>query len=108
MRQGVTFTDLADLNRRAREWTETVATRRVHGTTGAVPAERLPHEGLQPLVSKPEYDTSLVCYRRSTRDCLVSYGGNAYSVPVAHAGQQLLVRETDDEEVVVISPAVLP
>jgi transposase len=37
MAQGVTFTDLADLNRQAREWAATVANRRVHGTTGAVP-----------------------------------------------------------------------
>ena len=102
MRQGVTFTDLADLNRQARDWTETVANRRVHGTTGAVPGERLPHEGLQPLTGKPDYDTSLVCYRRSSRDCLVSYAGNVYSVPAAYAGQQLLVRETEHEEVVIL------
>ena len=43
LRQGVTFTDLADLNHQAGEWAEAVANRRVHGTTGAIPAERLPH-----------------------------------------------------------------
>ncbi len=104
MHQGTTFTDLDDLNRQARDWTEVVANRRVHGTTGAIPAERLPHEGLQPLTGKPDYDTSLVCYRRSTRDCLVSYSGTLYSVPAAYAGQQLLVRETEHEEVAILGP----
>ena len=100
---GLRAADLGDLNRQARAWTETVANRRVHGTTGEVPAERLPHEGLKPLAGKPDYDTALVGYRRSSRDCLVSYAGNYYSVPAAHAGQQLLVRETEDEELVVLS-----
>ncbi len=101
---GLTFTDLADLNDQARAWVETVANRRVHGTTGAVPAERLPQEGLQALAGKPAYDTSLVCYRRSSRDCLVSYGGNYYSVPARAAGQQLLVRELEDDTLLIVSP----
>jgi hypothetical protein len=99
---GLRCADLADLNRQARAWAEGVANRRVHGTTGAVPAERLAQEGLRPLAGKPDYDTALVAYRRSSRDCLVAYEGNYYSVP-AHAGQQLLVRETEDEELVVLS-----
>ena len=41
---------------------------------------------------------SLVCYRRSTRDCLVSYEGNYYSVPASHARQRLLLKETERGE----------
>lgn len=101
---GLTVADLTDLNGQARDWTTTIANQRVHGTTGEVPAARLPQEGLQPLAGKPDYDTCLVGYRRSSRDSRLSYGGNFYSVPVAYAGQQLLVRELEDEVLVVVSP----
>ena len=101
---GLTVADLADLNGQARDWTATIANQRLHGTTGEVPAARLPHEGLQPLAGTPDYDTSLVGYRRSRRDSRISYGGNFYSVPLLFAGQQLLVRELADEVLVVVSP----
>ena len=100
---GLAAADLADLNDRAREWVATVANRRVHGTTGEVPAERLPREGLQPLAGTPDYDTCPVCYRRSSRDSFISYGGVLYSVPLAHAAQQVLVRELEAEVIVVVS-----
>jgi transposase len=100
---GLTVADLADLNRQARDWVEAVADRRVHGTTGEVPAERLPREGLQPLAGKPDYDTDPVCYRRSSRDSFISYGGVLYSAPLAHAAQQLLVRELEEAVIVVVS-----
>lgn len=95
---GLFFDDLADLNRQGRGWLDHVANVRVHGTTGQVPFVRLAQEALQPLAGKPDYDTSLVCYRRSTKDCLVSYEGNYYSVPAAHAGQRLLLKETEQGE----------
>jgi transposase len=98
---GLRFTDLTDLNRQAQDWLATVANVRVHGTTGAVPAERLAHEGLVALAGRPDYDTSLVSYRRSSRDCLISYQGNAYSVPAAVVQQQLLVRESAQAELVI-------
>jgi transposase len=97
---GLTFSDLDDLNQQARSWTDTVANVRVHGTTGAVPWERLPLEQLASL-PRPPYDTSLIGYRRSTRDCVVSYGGNYYSVPAAHSQQQLLVKETEDAQLII-------
>jgi transposase len=96
---GLVFRDLADLNRQARHWLETVANCRVHGTTREVPWERLPAEGLQSLAGKPDFDTSRISYRHSSRDCLVSYGGNYYSVPATHARQALLLRETEQGEV---------
>ena len=95
---GLFFDDLADLNRQGRNWLDQVANVRVHGTTGEVPFSRLSQEVLQPLAGKPDYDTSLVCYRRSTRDCLVSYEGNYYSVPASHARQRLLLKETERGE----------
>jgi transposase len=101
---GLHFTDLADLNQQARVWCETVANRRVHATTGEVPRERLGREGLLPLGGKPDYDTSLVSFRYSSRDCLISYGGNYYSVPASAARQRLLVRATATDELIISSP----
>lgn len=95
---GLFFDDLADLNRQGWGWLDNVANVRVHGTTGEIPFSRLRQEALQPLDGKPDYDTSLVCYRRSTRDCLVSYEGNYYSVPASHARQRLLLKETERGE----------
>jgi len=92
---GLSHTGLADLNQQAINWLDTVANLRVHGTTGEVPFNRLPWEGLAPLLGKPDYDTSLLTTRRSSADCFISYGGNFYSVPAAHHSQNLAVRETD-------------
>lgn len=99
---GLRYTDLADLNRQARAWCDTVANVRAHGTTGVAPFSRLPDEGLLPLAGKPDYDTSLLSYRWSSADCLISYEGNYYSVPAAAARQRLLVRETEREELLIV------
>jgi transposase len=98
---GLTFTDLADLNHQAVGWLDQIANQRRHGTTGVVPFSRLAAEQLAPLRPAALYDTSLLVTRRSSRDCLVSYDGNLYSVPAAHAGQELLVRATEAGAVVV-------
>jgi len=100
---GLKFIDLADLNRQGWHWLDTVANVRIHGTTGEVPFARLPLEGLQPLLGKPPYDTSLITYRRSSRDCLVSYEGNYYSVPAAYAKRELLVKETEQGKLIVLT-----
>jgi transposase len=96
---GLKFTDLADLNLQALDWLDRVANVRVHGTTGEMPAARFPLENLQSLVGKPDYDTSVISARRSSRDCLVSYLGNYYSVPAAFARQHLIVLSQQGEEV---------
>lgn len=102
---GLVYTDLADLNHQARHWLDTVANVRLHATTQAIPLERLPQEGLQPIADKPPYDTSLISYRRSRKDCLVSYGGNVYSVPAAFAQQSLMLKETEAGELHILSLA---
>ncbi len=98
---GLHFSDLADLNRQALTWLDAVANQRQHGTTGAVPFARLPLEQLQPILGRPDYDTSWLTTRKSSRDCLLSYGGNYYSVPATQAGQVLLVRELEAGELVI-------
>jgi len=101
---GLRFVDLADLNRQALEWLDFTANVRVHGTTGEAPLDRLPLEHLQPLVGKPDYDTSLIVFRRATRDCFVSYDGNYYSVPWEYARKTLKLKETEDGQLILLNP----
>jgi transposase len=101
---GLSYVDLADLNAQALVWLDTVANMRVHGTTREVPFDRLPLEGLQPLPERCTFDTSRIAYRQSSRDCLVSYAGNFYSVPAAYVCQQLMVKETAAGVVLIFSP----
>jgi hypothetical protein len=75
----------------------------VHGTTGEIPWIRLTLEDLQPLAGKPDYDTSLVNFRRSTKDCLISYAGNYYSVPARYSQQRLMVKETELGQLLVLT-----
>jgi transposase len=89
---GVSFTSLADLNRQAFQWCE-VVNRRVHATTRAVPVERWKQEPLLSIAGRADYDTSYVSHRQVTKDCLISYRGNRYSVPHAYAGKTVTVRE---------------
>lgn len=100
---GLRFTDLADLNRHALGWLNGIANVRVHGTTGCVPFERLADEGLVPIQDKPDYDTSLIAYRRASRDCLISYEGNFYSVPAQYATERVMVRVTEGGELLVLN-----
>jgi hypothetical protein len=101
---GLHFVDLPDLNGQSRQWLDTVANVRVHGTTHEVPFVRLAQEPLQSLAGKVDYDTSLITYRRSSKDCLVSYEGNAYSVPAAYAQQELLLKVTEQGALLILTP----
>jgi transposase len=102
---GLRYTTLADLNRQVWLWLDTVANVRLHGTTGEMPLARLPLEGLRPILGRPDYDTSLLVHRHSSRDCLVSYQGNDYSVPSTHGRQPLLVKETPTGELLFLDAA---
>ncbi len=101
---GLKFVDLVDLNRQGRDWLDLTANVRVHGTTGEVPFVRLALEPLQSLIDKPDYDTSLISFRRSTKDCFVSYEGNYYSVPSQYARKTLTLKETEDGQLIVVDP----
>ncbi len=92
---GTHFVDVADLNSQVLEWLHSVANVRLHGTTGVTPVSRFGQEHLQPLPGA-RFDTSQITHRQATRDCTVHYRGNVYSVPAAHAGQMLLLKESED------------
>lgn len=100
---GLQFVDLGDLNRQALRWLNTIANVRIHGTTGEVPFERLPEEGLTPIHDRPDYDTSLIMHLRCSRDCLISYEGNFYSVPSDYAEESVMVKVTEGGDLLVLN-----
>lgn len=100
---GLHFADLADLNQQAQAWLDQTANVRVHGTTGERPCDRLVQEQLLAHTGKPPYDTSLTFYRQSSRDLLISYEGNFYSVPAAFAQQRVLVKVDEHDELHIFS-----
>ena len=84
---GRAFGSLNDLNSQLIVWLSK-ANDRVHGTTYAVPSERLKEEGLRPLDPSRPYLVTVVEFRKVTRDCFVSYKGCRYSVPWRYAGRE--------------------
>jgi len=86
---------LADFNAELRQWMDTVANRRVHGTTYEQVLIRWDGDqcsmpswsGRRPY---PYGDDEL---RKVARDAYVSWPANRYSVPWAYAGKEVGVRE---------------
>ena len=76
------FRNLDDLNDQLRDWLDTVANVRLHGTTQRIVSEAFVAERPE-LQSLPAgaFDALLKLERRVSHDGLVSIGGNYYSVP---------------------------
>jgi transposase len=96
---GTQFTGLEDLNCQLRHWLDEVANARVHGTTGEVPWRRLAEEPLRPLPERP-YAVTPAVLRQVGRDCLVTYRGNRYSVPVEYCRRPVIVQEMGEHLVI--------
>lgn len=90
---GIRYSSLDDLNGQALAWCNKV-NGKVHATTSEIPFERLKREGLNPL--KREYIIDKINLRRVQKDCLISYGGNQYSVPSEYAGKDVAVVALDN------------
>jgi transposase len=89
-----TFTGLQDLNNQVRHWLDTVANRRLHGTTFQVPWELWKEENLQP-VTEVSFAYADRFHRKVAADCYVSYEASRYSVPFIYVGS---VVEVQDEK----------
>jgi len=81
---GVTFTDLADLNRQAQAWCDR-RNRRVNRTTHQRPVDRLPAEGLRPLPAASVTTRFVTEERRVSWDGFLSYDGTLYGLPAQAA-----------------------
>lgn len=94
---GRRFIDLEHLNRELERWIVEVADIRIHGTTGCRPIERFVEERLVDLKSVPPYRLEVAITRQVARDCMITFGGNRYSVPWRFAGKQVQVELWGDE-----------
>ena len=85
------FTDLADVNRQARQWVEETANRRLHRETNEKPEERFQVEALRslPAVEDDYRDTATAIAHKDLRLC---FDANRYCVPPRCAGRQLSVK----------------
>ena len=92
------FLDMADLNQQLRQWLDTVANVRLHGSTDRVVAEHFEQERptLTPLPAG-RFDAVLRSERRLNSEGSVSVGGNYYSVPDGTARRMLAVQTTPHE-----------
>lgn len=88
---GRSFAGLDDLNAQALRWLDHTANVRVHGTTGAVPQERLAEETLTPAGAIAAYRFTQPVTRVVSREAMVCFQGSRYSAPPALAGQSVRV-----------------
>jgi len=95
---GLEFTDLEDLNMKARAWMDKVNSQ-PHSTTKEIPLERLQKERsfLIQTEGRPRYKISEVLYRRARNNCLVSVYSSEYSVPPKYANREVEVRIEEDQ-----------
>jgi len=94
---GRRFMSLEHLNRELERWLTDVADTRIHGTTGCRPVERFAEERLMDLKSVPPYRLETAITRQVARDCMITFGGNRYSVPWRFAGQQVRIELWGEE-----------
>ena len=92
--RGKSFESLDHLNACLLEWIMTVADQRVHGTTHRKPAEMFLEEKdlLLALEVRPAYIIQERAVRHVSKDCLVAYETNRYSVPYRLAGKRVEVQ----------------
>jgi transposase len=90
---GRTFRDLEDLNAQFHEWLASVANRRRHGSTHRPITTAFAGEqrALKALPALP-FNTVMVLERGYSRDGMVSYNGNGYSIPDGVRGQRLEIQ----------------
>lgn len=91
---------LMDFNSELRQWVDTVANRRVHGTTYEKVLIRWDEDqfAMTPIQGRPPYPYSDDETRKVARDAYVNWGASRYSVPWQYVGKDVWVRE-DHEQV---------
>lgn len=89
---------LEELNFEVRKWLDEVVHMKRNQTTQQSPAERFYEE--QPFLvkwnTKPLYQVRQWELREVSKDCLISYQQNRYSVPFRYVGQRVKVHETNE------------
>lgn len=82
------------LNVKLRQWCMTVAGRRVHGTTRAVPLERFGDTEQAALLALPQTPYDLAVWKKASiyRDCYLMFDLAYYSAPFRLVGQSVWAR----------------
>jgi transposase len=90
---GAELTDFALVNPAARQWLDTVANVRIHGSTKRQPVELFSAEKpqLKPLPAQP-YDVGVIRPGRANSQFRVTVDTNTYSVPAEYAGAALTLK----------------
>jgi transposase len=95
---GLELSDFALVNPAARQWLDTVANARIHGSTHRPPAELFQAEkpNQRPLPAQP-YDVGILRSVRASRQFRVAVDTNTYSVPAEYAGAALMLKLYPDQ-----------
>lgn len=90
---------LTEFNAQLREWVDTVANQRVHGTTREQVLLRWDGDqfSMQPTNGRSPYPYADDELRKVARDAYVAWQGSRYSVPWRYAGKPVWVRERGQE-----------
>lgn len=90
---GLQVSDFSQLNPAVRQWLDTVANVRIHGTTKRKPVELFAAEraSLKPLPSR-SYDLGVILPARASSQFRVRVDTNSYSVPAEYAGAALTLK----------------
>lgn len=91
--RGYVFNSLAQANSDIRQWINTVAGQRIHGTVQEQVCVRFQRErpSLGALPVHP-FDICEKVYRKVYKDCQVSFNGNRYVVPHEYVEQKVLLK----------------
>jgi transposase len=97
LKSGRSFRSIDDINRLVRIWLDEVVNVRIHRTINRRPVDAWEDEKkkLRSISNIPRYNASPVTTRRSTKDALVQYKYNLYSVPSHLARKALYLREVE-------------
>jgi transposase len=95
---GLEVSDFSQLNPAVRQWLDTVANVRLHGSTKRQPVELFAAErpSLKPLPSRP-YDLGAILPARANSQFRVRVDTNTYSVPAEYAGAALTLKLYPDQ-----------
>lgn len=104
MRFNKNFFSLEELNEKAEKWLVNEANTRQHRATGERPVDRWEKE--KKFLHFPNmfsrYETSSLLERKATKDGLVQYKSNFYSVPMHYARRKVFVKEKSQSGVPIV------
>jgi transposase len=97
---GIEWNSISEINKASEEWLAKV-NNTIHATTHKKPTDRLSEENLLTVSNGVLFDLSEEYYRKVFSDCHFSYNANRYSVPYKYAGKEIIIKEEDNDSIIV-------